>query len=55
MATEYIYKECSLCNGDGEVYDPSSEGSDVIPCLKCINSSGKVFWGWLQDEKESEE
>jgi len=55
MGTEYIYKVCSICLGDGLFVD-FVEGTprETEECPRC-KGLGKVLWGFLQDELENEE
>ncbi len=60
MATEYIYRICEGCDGDGlnpeesidENGNPTADGTKM--CTKC-NGLGKYLWAYKQDELEGEE
>ena len=56
MATNYIYRICPNCNGDGVCNDPENpaEGEVSFPCPTC-GEVGRTLWGELRDEKIGEE
>ena len=54
MGTEYIYKICGYCGGDGKIQQTHDGVLQEVDCTNC-NGTGKHLWGYLQDELEGEE
>ena len=59
MATEYIYKICQNCNGDGEWNDtpsnPDPENPEIAHSCEPCSGVGRILWGEVRDELISEE
>jgi len=55
MPIQYIYKICHCTDGLAANPDPEDPGEYIETECPVCKGTGKVLWGYLQDELEGEE